>query len=313
MVTPEKRKEDHIFGPVPSRRLGRSLGIDLVPFKTCTYDCVYCQLGKTTNKTLERREWIEVEKVIEEAKGAIERTQPDYVTISGSGEPTLNSGFGRVIEEIKSITDIPVALLTNGSLFYEADVRDAACMADLVIPSLDAGTEESFRKINRPADDLDFGEMVEGLLSFRDQYKGPVWLEIFLLAGMNAVEEEIIKMIELTECMKFDRIQLNTVRRPPYESYALPVPPDQMLRYSARFGKNAEVIADFSHTHDLMEFKSKRVELLELIKHRPCTLADIENGLGIHPNEALKYIEEMLKNGEITTEEHSGRTFYVPG
>ncbi|MGD2175646.1 MAG: radical SAM protein, partial [Candidatus Brocadiaceae bacterium] len=155
-----------VFGPVPSRRLGRSLGIDLVPFKTCSYDCIYCQLGRTTLKTTERREWVPLDLVLEEVEEKL-NSEPDYITLSGSGEPTLFSRLGELIGHIKNITDIPVAVLTNGSLLWRKTVRDNLQEADLVIPSLDAGNESMFRYVNRPAPQLSFYEVAEGLITFR--------------------------------------------------------------------------------------------------------------------------------------------------
>jgi len=303
-------EKNYIFGPVPSRRLGRSLGVDLVPFKTCTYDCIYCQLGQTTNKTLVRKEWVPANTVIEQTRDAVSTTEPDFITLSGSGEPTLNSSFGRIITEIKSFTDIPVALLTNGSLLWQEDVRDAAALADLVIPSLDAGSEDCFRKVNRPCEGLSFEQMIDGLMSFRSRYDGEVWLEVFLLAGLNATESEIPEMIRLAERMNFNRIQLNTVSRPACESYAFPVPENQLLRYSARFGPNAEIIADYSNVHEREQFKATGEQVLDLLRHRPCTVEGISDGLAIHRNEAVKYIEDLLSKGKISMTEHNGLKYY---
>jgi len=310
-VTEEKEKDSHIFGPVPSRRLGRSLGVDLVPFKTCTYDCIYCQLGPTTCKTLERKEWIPTEELIKQVRDIIPRSRPDYVTLSGSGEPTLHSEIGKIIDEIKSTTDIPLAVLTNGSLLWDPDVRDAVLNADLLIPSLDAGTEERWLEVNVPHEDLSFEQMVGGLLDLRKHYRGEVWLEIFLLAGLTATEDEVDEMIKLTRKMNFDRIQLNTVTRPPSKSSALPVPSDQMLRYSARFGPGAEVIADYQSVHDMPSFAAGREDVLEMLRHRPCTLDDIAGGLRMHRNEAVKYVEELMSRNEISIKEQNGRKYYV--
>ncbi len=311
-MTGSGKDRKYVFGPVPSRRLGRSLGVDLVPFKTCTYNCIYCQLGPTTCRTLERREWVPTDDILEQVKDALETTSPDYVTISGSGEPTLHTELGRIIDGIKSVTDIPLALLTNGSLLWMPEVRDAVGPVDLVIPSLDAGTDEGFRRVNRPVDGLSFEQVIDGLVSFREYFHREVWLEIFLLAGLTACENEVAKMIDLAERMYFDRVQLNTVSRPPCEDYAYPVPEAQMLRYAARFGTNAEIIADFCHTHDLSEFAAKREDVLNMLRHRPCTVDGIAGGLGIHVNEAVKYIQELLERNEIATTELDGKMYYVP-
>ena len=175
----------YVFGPVPSRRLGRSLGVDLVPFKTCSYDCIYCQLGRTSCKTVERKQWVPLDDVLAELKEKLS-TRPDYITLSGSGEPTLFWRTGELIDRIKAMTDVPVAVLTNGSLLWCKDVRDQLTNADLVIPSLDAGDQSMFRAVNRPHEDISFERMLDGLIAFRKAFGGQYWLEIMLLAGHTA-------------------------------------------------------------------------------------------------------------------------------
>ncbi|MCK4625431.1 MAG: radical SAM protein, partial [Phycisphaerae bacterium] len=170
----------YIFGPVPSRRLGRSLGVDLVPFKTCSYDCIYCQLGRTTNKTIQRKEWVPLDDVVAELKTNLS-SQPDYITLSGSGEPTLYSRTGELIDRIKAVTDVPVAVLTNGSLLWNQEVCAQLMNADLIVPSLDAGDEMMFRAVNRPHEDISFEKMLKGLIEFRREYQGQYWLEVMFL------------------------------------------------------------------------------------------------------------------------------------
>jgi wyosine [tRNA(Phe)-imidazoG37] synthetase (radical SAM superfamily) len=182
-VTEEKK---YLYGPVPSRRLGRSLGVDIVPFKVCPLDCIYCQLGRTVDKTVERKEYVSIEPVLAELKDRLaEDLQADFITISGSGEPTLNSGLGRLIEGIKKITDIPVAVLTNGALFTDKSVRADCLQADVVLPSLDAGDEVAFRKINRQHPDINIEKLITGLCEFRNEFSGRIWLEVFFVEGLN--------------------------------------------------------------------------------------------------------------------------------
>ena len=160
-----------VYGPVPSRRLGRSLGVDIVPFKVCTYDCIYCQLGRTTQKTLDRAVLVPINQVVQELEGVLGRVpRPDYVTVSGSGEPTLHAELGRLTAQIKKITDVPLAIITNGSLLFRAEVREACRTADLVVPSLDAGDESAFQYVNRPHPSLSFEQVVQGLIQFREEY-----------------------------------------------------------------------------------------------------------------------------------------------
>lgn len=299
----------HIFGPVPSRRLGRSLGVDLVPFKTCTYDCIYCQLGRTTNKTAERRQWVPLDDVLAELKERL-TTRPDYITLSGSGEPTLYSRMDELIAGVRSMTDIPVAVLTNGSLLWRDEVRRQLMDAHLVIPSLDAGHSSLFQAINRPHESISFDRMLEGLIAFREEYYGEYWLEVFLLAGHTAMDSEISKIAECVGRIKPDRVQLNTATRPTAEEYAVMVDRGRMSDLAAGFDPPAEVIADYRGVHAQSDFKAGRNSVLEMIRRRPCSLEDIADGLGMHRNEAIKYVEELSTEGLIEKRSCGGRLFY---
>jgi wyosine [tRNA(Phe)-imidazoG37] synthetase (radical SAM superfamily) len=287
-----------IYGPVPSRRLGWSLGVDLVPFKTCPYDCVYCQLGRTTNKTLDRTEYVPAEQVIDQLRRRLAQcARPDYIALAGSGEPTLHSRLGWTIEQIKQITDVPVAVLTNGALFYEPAVRSDCAKADLVIPSLDAGDERHFRYVNRPHNQLTLERVVAGLEQFRREYAGQIWLEVFLLAGVTAIEAEVRKICSLVERIKPDRIHLNTVVRPPAEPYAEPVAPEQLHRLCRLFGPDAEVVAEFSRTAEQPQFTTGGEEVLALLQRRPCRAQDVAAGLSIPINDAVKRLSDLVERG----------------
>ncbi len=299
----------HIFGPVPSRRLGRSLGVDLVPFKTCSYDCIYCQLGRTTSKTIERREWVVLDEVLEELKDKL-ATKPDYITLSGSGEPTLYSRLDELIDGIRSMTDIPIAALTNGSLLWQKDVRRQLRDAHLVVPSLDAGHNGVFQAANRPHEDITFEKMLDGLISFRREYQGEYWLEVFVLAGYTAVDNEIAQMVECVKRIKPDRVQLNTVTRPAAEDYAIMVDPARMNEIAKRFDPEAQVIADYRGVHAQTDFQAGRESVLEMIQRRPCSLEDIANGLNMHRNEVIKYITEIEASGVLTKQSSAGRLYY---
>lgn len=299
----------HIFGPVPSRRLGRSLGVDLVPFKTCSYDCIYCQLGRTTSKTIERREWVVLDEVLEELKDKL-ATKPDYITLSGSGEPTLYSRLDELIDGIRSMTDIPIAALTNGSLLWQKDVRRQLRDAHLVVPSLDAGHNGVFQAANRPHEDITFEKMLDGLISFRREYQGEYWLEVFVLAGYTAVDNEIAQMVECVKRIKPDRVQLNTVTRPAAEDYAIMVDPARMNEIAKRFDPEAQVIADYHGVHAQTDFQAGRESVLEMIQRRPCSLEDIANGLNMHRNEVIKYITEIEASGVLTKQSSAGRLYY---
>ncbi len=304
------KEKEYIFGPVPSRRLGRSLGVDLVPFKVCSYDCIYCQLGKTTNKSVERKEWAPVDLVITQLKEKLDM-KPDYITLSGSGEPTLHSGIGDIIRQIKAITDIPVAVLTNGSLLWMPEVRQALLAADLVVPSLDAGCETSFQYVNRPHADISFTRMLDGLVKFRQEYKGRYWLEVFLTDGVTTVEEEFNRVVECVRMIAPDKVQVNTVTRPPVEDFAVRVPEEELKRLTQLLHKNAEVIADYRNVHKQKEFVVRCDDVLTLLQRRPCSVEDIGAGLGIHCNEVVKYIEELLATKKIEKKTRGENLYYT--
>jgi wyosine [tRNA(Phe)-imidazoG37] synthetase (radical SAM superfamily) len=304
----------YVYGPVPSRRLGRSLGLDLVPFKTCTYDCVYCQLGRTTNKTLERKEYVATEEVLVELKrnlaaGAV----PDYISLAGSGEPTLNAGIGDLIGKIQGLTDIPVAVLTNGSLLWMSEVQDALMEADLVLPSLDAGDEHLFRYVNRPHGDIPFETMVDGIAAFTKRFSGEVWLEVLLLAGVTGIPTEVKKIAALAERIRPARVQLNTVSRPPAEEFALPLSTDQMLALKDIFSREVDIISGSERDGARVSAFTEAgdLDILALLSRRPCTSEDIAIGLGIHVMEALKRLEALIAAGKVNTAVTDGRSYYT--
>ena len=304
----------HVYGPVPSRRLGRSLGIDLVPFKTCTYDCLYCQLGRTTNKTVDRREYVSVDAVMEELKRELaDGVRPDAITLSGSGEPTLNDAIGDLIENIKSLTDIPLTVLTNGSLLWMDDVQDALMSADLVLPSLDAGDEHAFRYVNRPHENISLERVVSGIAAFTRRFPGEVWLEVFLLAGVTGITSEARKIAVLAKHIGPARVQLNTVSRPPAEEFAHPLAEDRMLDLKHLFPRRAELIGGGSiREMPVPAFRDPRVEeILDSLGRRPCTVLDLATGLEIPAPEALKHLDALIVAGAVTTVPLGERRFYL--
>lgn len=302
----------YVYGPVPSRRLGRSLGVDLVPFKTCSYDCIYCQLGRCPEKVTTRREWAPLDEIVSDLQAKL-TSRPDYITLSGSGEPTLYSRIGELIDRIKSLSDVPVALLTNGSLLWQEDVRCQVRNADLIIPSLDAGDETLFQAVNRPHKDISFEQMLGGLIDLRKEFKGNFWLEIFLLAGYTAQEAEVVKLINCADRIKPDCIQLNTVIRPPAEDFACAVSPRQMAAFAKMFHQPAEIITDFSKPHERIEILAGREEILNLLRRRPCSVEDIATGLGMHPNEILKELEKLADQDLIEHSVGDGKVYYKAG
>jgi len=304
----------YIYGPVPSRRLGQSLGIDLVPFKTCTYDCVYCQLGRTTNKTIERREYVSVKDVLAELKRKLATgVSPDYITLAGSGEPTLNSAIGNLIEMIKETTNVPVVVLTNGSLLWRREVQDDLMMSDIVIPSLDAGDENMFHYVNRPHPDVSFKQLVDGTTSFTERFQGEVWLEVMLLSGITGLPKEVKKIASLAGQIAPTRIQLNTVGRPPAEDYACPLSDDQLSSVREVFPGLVEIVREKENgKYDVSSASAVGAgDILLLISRRPCTAPDIAEGLRMNIIELYKRLDELIAAGKAKRISMRGQAFYV--
>ena len=301
--------DSYIFGPVPSRRLGRSLGVDLVPHKTCTYDCIYCQLGRTTTKTVERQKWASPVDIVTELQERLS-LKPDYITLSGSGEPTLLFGIGDLIDRIRSLTNIPIAVLTNGSLLWQPDLRRELSAAHVVIPSLDAGESSLFAAINRPHPSISFEQMLEGLICFREEFGGKYWLEVFLLAGHTGIPAEVRKLEKQVKKIKPAQVHLNTVHRPPAEEFAGPVSRDRLQKFAAMFNPKAKVVADFRDVHHHAEFKCGREDVLRLLRRRPSTVQDISQGLGMHPHEVTKHLEELTARRQAKGSWVEGHYFY---
>jgi wyosine [tRNA(Phe)-imidazoG37] synthetase (radical SAM superfamily) len=303
----------YTFGPVPSRRLGVSLGVDIVPFKTCSFDCIYCQLGATTDKSVRRQSYVPKGEVLRELREVLdsESDRIDFVTFSGSGEPTLNSDIGSMIGQIKTFTEVPVAVLTNGSLFCRDDVRRDLGKADLVVPSLDAVTESTFARINRPHESLTVELIIEGLRKFTREFVGQIWLEIMLVKGVNDSPEELRQMADLVRGLRVGKIHLNTVERPPAEEFALAISAEEMRDIVSAFDSRAEVITDFdrSVSHETRS-EDMESEILSLLKRRPCTVDDISNSLGIHMNEVIKHVNHLTRNGTIRRVKHGDKWYY---
>jgi len=303
----------YVYGPVASRRLGRSLGVDLVPFKTCTYDCVYCQLGRTTHQTTHRSEYVPVGAVLAGLKEKLALgPKPDYISLAGSGEPTLHARIGDVIAGIKLLTRVPVAVLTNGSLLWMPDVQDALMEADLVMPSLDAGDEPMFQLVNRPHAEILFEVMVDGLAAFTARFRKLVWLEVLLVEGFTGNEKEVEKIAALARRIRPGRVQLNTVSRPPAEASVKPVSAQQLSAWCRLFPKAVEVISDAIPQNPLPAGLSavKDQEILALLARRPCTPQGVAAGLNLHPQEAAKRLHALAKAGKIAVLRKDEELFY---
>lgn len=301
-----------IFGPVSSRRLGRSLGIDLLPLKTCTYNCIYCQLGKHGKCTVERSEWIPEKEVLRQAGEELRRMEisPDWLSLSGSGEPTLHVKFGGIISNLKQISGLPVALITNGSLLWLPEVRNAAGRADLIIPSLDAGSPEVYQVINRPHESLEFEKVVSGLSGLGKDFPGKVWLEVMLVEGVNDFPEEIYKMAALARKIAPAKIQLNSVTRKPAETSASPVTEEKLKHAAEIFGQAAEVITP-DKSRDDGQGGAGVEEILEMLERRSCSLEDITGGLLIPEPVARELIWKLAAEGKIVLKNRGGEILWI--
>ena len=305
----------HIFGPVPSRRLGLSLGIDLVPFKTCTLDCIYCELGKTATPVSQRAEYVpftELETEIKEFFTSNPTAQKiDFITLSGSGEPTLNTALPQVIKLLRQLSKTPIALLTNGTLFSQPEVRREVLDVDLILPSLDVVSEEIFSTLNRPAAGLKSREIIDGLIALRREYSGKIWLEILFCTGINDMPQEIERLIQAAAAIKPDKIQLNTVVRPGALPEAKAVAETFLKELLPRFNPPAEIIAPYNNhgPHQTAITKTKEI-ILATLKRLPCTVDDLKNALGLKKVEVIKILDLLLEKDEIKTQEHAGKHYF---
>lgn len=301
-----------VFGPVPSRRLGRSLGVDLVPMKTCTLDCVYCQIGRTTTNSTQRGEFVPLEGVLGQLSEALSRsTRPDHITLAGSGEPTLYRRMGEMIDRIHDLTDVPVAVLTNGTLLFDPAVRDELGRADLIMPSLDAGDADTFAQINRPAEGISFENLLGGLREFCRTHGTKVCLEVFVVKDINDSDEQMAKIVSIVSGLAVSRVQLNTAVRPPAESTVQPVERQRLTELANRFDPPGEIIADFPKQHAIGAASAKADDILDTLRRRPCTVEDLASGLNVLPDETAVVVEDLLRAGRIRFERRQGQRYYL--
>ena len=308
----KKRQEaGHVYGPVPSRRLGFSLGVDILPFKTCSFDCIYCQLGRTPRKSDRRARYFSAREILSQIKQAIARNPHlERITFSGSGEPTLNSEIGGLIRKIKKMTAIPAVVLTNSSLLTRRSVRRALLAADIVVPSLDAATAASFRHVNRPLPSIKLADIIKGLVLFRREFAGRIWLEVMLVKGVNDSPADVRALKKTVETIRPDKIQLNTVVRPPAEKWAMPLSPAKLNRIRKELGERAEIIAGPKGRRVSSGIRSLRNEILAITGRRPVTLADLTTSLGRPKTEIRPHLETLLRWRRIVRQRHKGSVYY---
>lgn len=310
--------ERYIFGPVASRRLGVSLGVDLVPSKTCPLDCIYCEAGATTNLTTERREYVPTDQVIAQLDEALKKgPELDYLTFSGGGEPTLNSGIGRIVDFVKDhYPQYKICLLTNGCLLGDPEVVREIARVDLVVPSLDASNAEEFKTINRQASDLSFEDMLAGLIDYCKERTSLVWLELFIVPGVNDSDESIARFADIIRRIQPDKVQLNTLDRPGVVDWVKASTAENTMRFIKAFEPfvPVEAVGPFRYRskelrHDI-ELTDVDNRILALISRRPGTLADLQVALELPAVEIKPHLDRMLQAGQIISERLPRGDFY---
>jgi wyosine [tRNA(Phe)-imidazoG37] synthetase (radical SAM superfamily) len=296
----------YVYGPVPSRRLGRSLGVDPIPLKTCNWNCVYCQLGYTAPLTAERRDYAPPDEIVRETLAALEAHAGavDWITFVGSGEPTLHASLGRMIREVKARTAVPVAVITNGSLLHRPDVRGDLLPADAVLPTLDAGTEDLYLRINRPLPEFTFARLVEGLVAFRAEYRGRLWVEVMLVKGLNDSEEALSDIAAVLRRVGPDEVHLNVPVRPPAEPWV--EPPDE-----AGLARARRILGPVAHTltaaPELAFSGDTAEEIARIVRCHP--MAEEEVLRALPPGEGARILAQLLSKGLVQVVVRGGRRF----
>jgi wyosine [tRNA(Phe)-imidazoG37] synthetase (radical SAM superfamily) len=304
----------HVFGPVPSARLGNSLGIDTIPLKTCNWNCVYCQLGRSKPLTNQRKDYTPLSEIISDIREALASNAQediDWITFVGSGEPTLHAGIGWLIKEVMKFSNLPVAVITNGSLLFLKSVRDALSPADAVLPSLDAGTAALYKKINRPHPDISYGQYIEGLIEFRKCYKGKFWLEVMLVQDLNDTKEALQDIAAQIDRIQPDMVHIGLPTRPPVEKWVRPSGDEGIMRASAILGEVAEVVHPqegiFNITGDVNYVEA----LIGIITRHPMSEAQMLRTIAFLPEEEQAQIIQSLKtSGRVQIIRRIGQRFW---
>ncbi len=305
---------DYVFGPVPSRRLGQSLGIDTIPLKTCNWNCVYCQLGRSEPLINQRKSYFPPDDILAEVETALRQHSPadiDWITFVGSGEPTLHSDIGTLIRGVKNLSDKPVAVITNGSLLYLPEVRQAIAPADAVLPTLDAGTAALYRTINRPHPDLTFERLVDGLTAFRQVYRGKLWVEVMLVRGLNDTESALQNLATVLQHIHPDEVHLNLPTRPPVEDWVQPPDDAGLLRARAILGNIAKIVHPASGQFDLSGFDNLTDAIVSIITRHPMRDSELKKTLARwSPTEVTDALKTLMHSGKAQIVERYGVRFW---
>ncbi len=306
----------YVYGPVPSRRLGQSLGVDPIPFKTCNYNCVYCQLGRTTPLTNKRKDFFPPEAILAEVRTALEINKPDhidYITFVGQGEPLLCASLGRLIHDVKALAGIPVAVITNGSLLFMPDVRDEVCAADVIIPSLDAVDKVTFRRINRPWPKLHVAEIIEGMVALREEFEGQLWIEMMLVKDLNDMEAVLSGIADALSRIRPDQVHINVPIRPPAEDWVEPPDNKSLMRAMAILGEVAPIVTPANGVFELVEDMPVVEAIIEIIRRHPMREAKLVETLGCfakRPDQMQATLESLEASGQARRHVYQGQAFW---
>ena len=315
LLNNKKLKTKRVFGPVLSKRLGNSLGIDVIPHKTCSYNCIYCQLGSEENTITDLTNYYSVDEIIYELKEALLNNKNiDYITFTGSGEPTLYKDLKKLIYEIKQITDIPVCIITNGSLLYKQEMRSNLLLADLIIPSLDAGNEETFKLIDNPNKEIDFDKMVEGLIEFKKVFKGEYWLEIFLLKDINDNEDELDDIIKIVKKIKPDRIQLITATRRVANEKAKALSDEELKKIKKYFNSKCDIEIDIPNISENHKGNTRILtedDIVNFLIRQPDTAYIIAKSFNENERKVKELLDLLVKKNKVREEIVNGVVSYA--
>ncbi len=304
----------HVFGPVPSRRLGQSLGIDTIPLKTCNWNCVYCQLGRTQPVINERRDYFPPEDILAQVREALAAHKPgdiDWVTFVGSGEPTLHASIGWLIRQTKTLTDLPIAVITNGALMYLPEVRQDLAAANAVLPSLDAGTPKLYRQVNRPHPEIAFARVLSGLNAFRRMYDGELWVEVMLMHGLNDTETALRDIAAALRSIQPDEVHISLPTRPPVETWVHPPDEESLIRADAILGEVARVIRPIAGSFDLSGYDDLTDAVIGIITRHPMCQEELVRTLNQWaPEQVGQSLAALESSGQAQVVERYGKRFW---
>jgi wyosine [tRNA(Phe)-imidazoG37] synthetase (radical SAM superfamily) len=317
-IYPVERKVNIMiaFGPVPSRRLGRSLGINNIPPKVCTYSCVYCQVGRTTEMQAGRDAFYEPQEILTAAQEKVKKTREaaeliDYLTFVPDGEPTLDVNLGREIELLKRL-DIPIAVITNASLVWREDVREALMKADWVSLKVDSTREEVWRRIDRPHGTLRLTSILDGMLEFAQAYKGELVTETMLVNGINDGDDHIAEVADFLARLRPSTSYLAIPTRPPAEGWVRPADEEAINRaYQLVRTKVDQVEYLIGYEGDAFAFTGNvKEDLLSITAVHPMREEAVSKFLA-HAGADWTVVDRLIAQRQLVDVEYDGQKFYV--